>query len=81
MLRKPRRSYHSVCRRFSSARQRAADKTYTKEDAVFDPTLVDEVPFKEKPKVEAPEEIAAMGIPVRNIPKGGCQYPVRSIEA
>lgn len=38
-------------------------RPYTKEDAVFDPTLVDEVPFKEKPKVEAPEEIAAMGIP------------------
>lgn len=38
-------------------------RPYTKEDAVFDPTLVAEVPFKEKPKVEEPEEIAAMGIP------------------
>lgn len=40
---------------------------YTQEDASMDPTLVpDEIPFKEKPKVEEPEVIAAMGVP----PKG-----------
>lgn len=41
-------------------------KPYTLEDAVLDPTLVAEAPFKEALKVEEREEVAAMGLP----PKG-----------
>lgn len=36
---------------------------YTNDDAIIDPTLVTEVPFKDKPKVDEPEIIAAMGVP------------------
>lgn len=38
-------------------------KAYNQEEAIFDPTLVTEAPFKEQPKIEEKEEIAAMGVP------------------